>query len=111
MTFAAFNKHNASRFGAALAFYIVFSAAPIVLIVIGVSGTLFGRQHAEQEILDRIGGSFGSAAGIAIAAMIKASRLIGGEVLWHAAQLLVPTFVLTVLFAAVFRYLPEARVT
>lgn len=68
---AAFRRHNASRFAAALAFYIVFSIAPTLLIAIAVAGSLFGREAAEREILDRIGGSFGSAAGTAIAAMIK----------------------------------------
>src|SRR5207248_10476467 len=38
---------------------------------IAVAGSLFGRVWAERTILERIGGSFGSAAGIAIAAMIK----------------------------------------
>jgi len=197
LTLAAFRKHNASRFGAALAFYIVFSIAPTLLIAIAIAGSLFGRQQAEREILDRIGGSFGSAAGLAIAAMIKdaaprragwlattlgfmtlyfgltgvyrqiddalqtiwrkkpektagtlralkkrlasmllvivvgavvllsviadaaiavtgryaAERLVGGELLWQSTQLLVSTLVLTALFAAVFRYLVEARVT
>ena len=188
LTVAAFRRDNASRFGAALAFYIVFSIAPTLLIAIGVAGNFFGRRQAEREILERISGSFGSAAGVAIAAMIRdaatrrtgwlasllglmtlyfgltgvyrqvddalrtiwgqkrerrvgriramllvlaagivvllsvaadaaiavtgryaAARLVGGELLWHAAQLLVSTLVLTGLFAAVFRSL--ARVT
>lgn len=35
---------------------------------------------------------------------------MGGELLWHAAQLLVSTLVLTALFGSVFRYLPNAPV-
>ena len=196
MTLAAFKKHNASRFGAALAFYIVFSIAPVLLIAIAVAGRVFGRQHAEQEIIDRIGASVGPSAAAAIAAMIKdaapmgagwlasaialmtlyfglsgvyrqiddaihtiwrekpqedadagsrlarklssillvaavggvvllsviadaaiavtgryaSSRLAGGEVLWQITQLMLSTIVLTVLFAAVFRHLPQATV-
>jgi membrane protein len=71
LTLAAFRKHNASRFGAALAFYIIFTIAPVLLITIGIAGSLFGRPQAEQAILDRIGGSFGSATATAIAAMIR----------------------------------------
>src|SRR5947209_19544405 len=71
LTVAAFRRDNASRFGAALAFYIVFSIAPTLLIAIAIAGSLFGRQQAEREMLDRLSGSFGSAAGVAIAAMIK----------------------------------------
>src|SRR5438128_12578439 len=69
----AFRRHNASRFGAALAFYIVFSIAPTLLIAIAIAGSLFGKPWAERAILDQIGGSFGSAAGVAVAAMIKAA--------------------------------------
>src|ERR1043166_5598331 len=72
-TFAAFRDHNASRFGAALAFYIVFTIAPMLLIAIAVAGSLFGRVWAERAILDRIGGRFGSAAGRAVAAVIKSA--------------------------------------
>src|SRR5205823_14048171 len=68
---AAYRRDNASRFGAALAFYIVFSIAPTLLIAIAIAGSLFGKPWAERAILDRIGGSFGSAAEVAVAAMIK----------------------------------------
>lgn len=197
LTLAAFRKHNASRFGAALAFYIVFSIAPTLLIAIAIAGMVLGRQEAEREILERIGGSFGSAAGVAITAMIRGAaqrpvgwlattlglttlyfglsgvyrqiddalrtiwledpdddvatmgalqkklssmvlvivlsvvvlisiladaaiaatgkyanaRLVGGEWLWQSAQLLVSTVVLTVLFATIFRHLPQKHMT
>lgn len=196
LALAAFRKHNASRFGAALAFYIVFTIAPTLLIAIAIAGSLFGKPWAERAILGHIGGSFGSATGVAIAAMIKdaaprrgwlattlgistllfglggvyrqiedalrtiwcekpekdagmiraiekklasfmlvvaagvvvllsvladaaiamsgtfaASRLVGGPWLWLALQLLVSTLVLTLLFAALFRYLAQVPVT
>jgi membrane protein len=197
LALAAFKRHNASRFGAALAFYVVFSLAPSLLIAIAIAGTLFGRDQAQREILERLSSSFGSATGSAIAAMIKnassartgwlatafglaslyfglsgvyrqiddalatiwpshpdrgvlgtrafgrslapmllviatgaivllsivadaaiavtgaraAARLAGGEVLWHAAQLLVSTLVLTLLLAAVFRSMVKPPLT
>ena len=186
LTLAAFRRHNASRFGAALAFYVIFSIAPVLLIAIAILGRLFGRDQTEREILLRLSDSFGPATAGAIAAMIKdaaplragwlataiaalsfyfglsgvyrqiadalqtiwdetlqkkfasmllvgaagvvlllsvaadaaiavtgrfaAARLVGGEWLWHVMQLLVSALVLTMLFAAVFRYLTPARV-
>jgi membrane protein len=71
LALAAFGKHNGSRFGAALAFYIIFTIAPTLLIAIALAGSLFGRPQAERAILDRIDGSFGSATSIAITAMMK----------------------------------------
>jgi membrane protein len=104
LTLAAFRKHNASRFGAALAFYIVFSIAPTLLIAIAVAGSLFGRREAERAILDRIGGSFGSAAGIAIAAMIKdAARRRAG---WLATTLGIMTLFFGL--AGVYRQVDDA---
>jgi len=50
-------------------------------------------------------------AAIAVTGRYAAERLVGGELLWQSTQLLVSTLVLTALFAAVFRYLVEARVT
>lgn len=77
LTLSAFRRHDASRFGAALAFYLVFSITPTLLIAISVAGTLVGRARAERVVLASIGGSFGSAAGAAITTMIKAALL------WH----------------------------
>jgi membrane protein len=77
-TLTAFRSHNASRFGAALAFYIVFSITPTLLIAIGIAGAVLGRARAERAILGWIGDSFGSAAATAIASLIRAA------VLWQA---------------------------
>ncbi len=77
-TLTAFRSHNASRFGAALAFYIVFSITPTLLIAIGIAGVVLGRARAEGAILGWIGDSFGSAAATAIASLIRAA------VLWQA---------------------------
>lgn len=101
---AAFKEHNASRFGAALAFYIVFSVAPILLIAIAAAGSLFGREQAERAILDRIAGSFGAAPAAAVTAMIKdaAARRVG----WVATTL----GVMTLLFglSGVYRQIDDA---
>ena len=48
---------------------------------------------------------------IAATGRYAGTRLLGAEWLWHTLSLLVSTLVLTVIFAAVFRYLPRARVT
>jgi membrane protein len=85
LTFAAFRRDNASRFGAALAFYIVFSITPALLMAIGVAGVMFGNVRAERAILGWIAGSFGAAAGAAIASMVRAAAL--WQVGWVATTL------------------------
>jgi membrane protein len=62
--------HKVSRLGAALAYYTVFSIAPLLLIGIGVAGLVFGKQAAEGKIADQIESLVGRQAAQAIEAMI-----------------------------------------
>jgi membrane protein len=64
---AALNWVNdyAQSMGAALAFYTMFSIAPLLLIVISVAGSVFGEEAARGEIfhqLDELLGTHGASA-------------------------------------------------
>ena len=45
--------------GAALAYYTVFSLAPILVIAIAVAGALFGQEAAQGEIVGQIRSGWG----------------------------------------------------
>jgi membrane protein len=82
---------KAPRLGAALAYYMIFSVAPIVVIVIGIAGLIFGRDAAQQGIIDEITGLVGAEGGAAVRTMVEsashpASGLVGS--LLGAAMLL-----------------------
>jgi membrane protein len=47
--------HRASSTGAALAFYTVFSLAPVLILSIAIAGFFFGEAAARGEIVDQIG--------------------------------------------------------
>jgi membrane protein len=47
--------HRASRTGAALAFYTVFSLAPVLTLSIAIAGFVFGEAAARGEIVGQIG--------------------------------------------------------
>lgn len=49
----------APSMGAALAFYTLFSIAPLLLIVISVAGLVFGEEAARGQIIGTIGGLIG----------------------------------------------------
>ena len=193
--FRAFRRDNASRFGAALAFYIALSLAPIAVIAIAVAAMIFGRHAAEGVIFPQIAGTLGPATQAAIEQLVKNApprvgalatalglvtlisgvvgiyaqiedalntiwkverpplargrtrvfariraialvlgtgcllliivaadgaiaitgkyaghHLVGGELLWQAVQLIVSAIALTILFAIMFRFLPDVRV-
>ncbi len=58
-TFAAYIRDNAARLAAAIAFYAVFSVAPILIIAAAIAGFVFGDKVALTELaahLDRFTG-------------------------------------------------------
>jgi len=53
-TLAAWSDDYAASMGAALAYYTMFSIAPLLLIVISVAGLFFGERAARGEIIDQL---------------------------------------------------------
>jgi membrane protein len=195
-TFAEFTTDKVPRLGAALAYYTIFSIAPLLLIAIAIAGLVFGQEAASGAVYAQLRGVLGPSsaetiqkmvetaakpktgtiatvvgivtllfgamgvvgqlkdalntiwdvkpnpkAGIkgiiknyvlsgamilgagflllvslvldaAVAAMGKfaGNHLPGGEALWHIVELVVSFGVITVLFALIFRFLPDLRI-
>ena len=55
MTYQGWQADNASRLSAALAYYTIFSLAPMLVIVIAVTGLLWEAAAVRAEILDQVG--------------------------------------------------------
>jgi membrane protein len=58
-TYSEWSKHAAPRLGAALAYYTVFSIAPLLAVVIAVAGAVFGEAAARGQVfwqLERMAG-------------------------------------------------------
>jgi membrane protein len=72
--FTGWREHKASRMAAALAYYTVFSLAPILVISIAVAGLVFGQDAAEGRIVGQISGLIGAKSASALEAMIAAAR-------------------------------------
>jgi membrane protein len=60
----------APSMGAALAYYTVFSIAPLLVITIAVAALAFGQSTAQQEIMDQIRGLVGPQGADAIQTML-----------------------------------------
>lgn len=63
----------APSMGAAIAFYTVFSLAPLVLIVIGIAGFFWGEEAVRGELLRQIGGMVGTNGAVAIEGVVRSS--------------------------------------
>jgi membrane protein len=60
-----------SRFGAALAFYTLFSLAPLLIIIIAIAALAFGEEVAHTQIVQQMEALIGQEGGKAIKTMIE----------------------------------------
>jgi len=66
-------EDRALRFSAALAYYAIFSMAPLIIIAISAAGLFFGEQAASGEIFQQIERLIGTKAAVEVQAIIQAS--------------------------------------
>ena len=64
---------KAPRLGAALAYYTIFSIAPIIIVIIGIAGLWFGHQAAQEQIFTQLSGLVGEKGADAIQGMLQAA--------------------------------------
>lgn len=57
---------RAARVGAALAYYALFSIAPLLVIMISIAGAVYGEAAAEGKVVDAISGQIGPEAALGV---------------------------------------------
>lgn len=70
-TFTKYNEDKVPILAAALAYYTVFSLAPLLLIVIAIAGSVFGEEAARGEIVGQIQGLVGREGAEAVQVMLQ----------------------------------------
>jgi membrane protein len=73
-TFSKWTEDHAQTLGASLAFYTIFSLAPLLLIVIAIAGLVFGQEAAQGQIIVQIQGLIGENSAKSIQSMIEEAR-------------------------------------
>jgi membrane protein len=73
-TVSRWSDINAPRLGAALAYYTLLSVAPLLVVVVGIAGMVFGREAAQSQILFQIRDLVGGEGSKAIEAMLAATQ-------------------------------------
>ena len=71
---SAWLEDNAPRLGAALAFYMIFSLAPVLIVAIAVAGLAFGHRAAEGEVLRQMQALVGETGAKAVQAIIQSAN-------------------------------------
>jgi membrane protein len=65
------NEDRPFELAAALAYYTLFSLAPLLVIAVSVAGFFFGREAAQNQIVQTLSGFVGKDAGLVIQTMIE----------------------------------------
>jgi membrane protein len=77
----AWINDDAPSMGAALAYYTLFSIAPLLLIVIGIAGAVFGMEAARGAIFDQLSGLLGAEAATAVQGLLQSVDAHGDSLL------------------------------
>lgn len=72
-TFAEWQSDNAMRLAAALAYYTVFSLAPLLLAAISIAGLVFGGEAAAGRIYAELSTAVGPSVAAAVEEMVAAA--------------------------------------
>lgn len=73
-SFSEWNRQNATRLGASLAFYTLLSLAPLLLLTVSIVGFVFGESAARHSVTHQIQALVGSAAAKAATGFLQAPR-------------------------------------
>jgi membrane protein len=72
-TFAGFVDDEALSWGASIAYYTLFSIAPVLLVVVAVAGLAFGHDAAEGAIVDQFSVLMGHQTAVALQGMVESA--------------------------------------
>jgi membrane protein len=76
-TFSGFIDDNGLKLSASLAYYTVFSIAPLLILVISLAGLFYGHDAATKQLYPQIAQYVGSQAAVQIQDMLKNLQLSG----------------------------------
>jgi membrane protein len=100
-TFAAWSDDYAPSMGAAIAYYTIFSLAPLLVIVTAVAGFLFSREAVTGELFGQIRGLVGEDGAKAIEGLVQSASEPGEGTIAIVGGLLAILFGATGVFSEI----------
>ena len=91
-------QNKAQRLAAALAYYTMFSLAPLLIILIGVAGLIWGDEAAEGQVVREIAALLGAESADAVRLLIASVRAPAPDALTAAVGALALLFGASALF-------------
>ena len=78
--FTEFAEDNIFKYSASLAYYTVFSFAPVLIVIISICGILFGKEAIQGHIYGQIKDLVGNDAAVQIQETVKNIHLTGHNI-------------------------------
>ena len=75
--FGGFGTHKVTKLSGSLAYYTVFSMAPLLVVVIALCGIFLGREAAEGQVYGQLAGFLGKSTALQLEDVIKSAFLNG----------------------------------
>lgn len=76
-SFDGFSEHKVTKISGSLAYYTVFSMAPLLVVIISLCGIFLGREAAEGQIYDQLKTFLGSDTAIQLQQLIQKASISG----------------------------------
>jgi len=76
-SFTGFGDHKVTKLSGSLAYYTVFSMAPLLVVIISLCGIFLGREAAEGQIYRQLDGFLGKDTAYQLQQIVKAAYLNG----------------------------------
>jgi membrane protein len=83
--FQEWNEDNASRLAAALAYYTVFSIAPLLILVIAIAGLFFDSAEVRQQLIGQMQSLVGDSGAEFLQTALDNANRPGGNSGWFAS--------------------------
>lgn len=96
---SAWMEDRAMSMGAAIAFYTIFSLAPLLLIIIALAALVFGEEAARGAVVQEVGGMVGETGAQGVQTVLEGARDTGRGVFATLASLVTLAIGATTVFA------------
>ena len=99
--FKEFSSDNILKYSASLSYYTVFSIAPLLVIVITLSGVFFGKEAAQGQLYEQLNHLVGSVVAIQLQDTIKNIHLTGSSFFASVISIIILFITATTIFGEI----------
>ncbi len=99
--FKEFSSDDILKYSASLAYYTVFSIAPLLVIISTLAGIFYGKDAVQGQVYEQLQGLVGSVAAVQIQDIIKNIHLVGNSLFASIVSIIILLIGATTIFGEI----------